>query len=383
MIAASLQRRVSVGGFPQSFVSAPSNIYPNMYVIFIAEPGIGKTQAGSQAKYLFSSFDKPDKDGNIKQIIKRGPDSITVEALTRYLHTHYTMTKIPKEVFGEEGKIYTHSSLALFCSDELGALLRENTIDLVTFLNLGWDCGDFHRETKTAGIDIVKNMCITLLGSATPSWVKENVSSRILSEGFSARCVFVYAGAKRKQKFLYTINEDQRNEMQHVRNHVEKLAGLYGQVRVSPEVAKWCDEWYEQKFKVVNNSKFLKEYYGRKKVHLIKLAMCMHFADSVDMELTVKDYEKALAFLEETEVDMDRALSSAGANPIYGIATSIVNYLEKRHTRRERHNQLVVEFYNEGNLEQLTEALQFLVTTGKVESMNGEKGLEYQLKQRE
>lgn len=377
MIGASLQRRVAIGTYPQSHISAPNNVYPNLYVIFIAEPGIGKSQAANQAKYVFSSFDQPDKDGKLKQIIKRAPDSITLEAFTRFLHNNYSLTNIPEEIAGQKGKVYSHSSVAFFCGDELGTLLRENTNDLVIFLNQGWDCGDFHRETKTQGVDLVKNMCISLLGAATPSWVKENVTSRVLGEGFAARCIFVYAGAKRFSRFRYNISTEQRTELEHVRRHVDALSKLYGEVKIPKHVDEWCADWYERKFLVINKSRLLKDYYARKKVHLMKLAMCFHFADSTTMELTIPDFERALAFLEVTEMEMDKALNVAGTNPVYSIAMSILSYLEKKPSRRESYKQIIVDFFSDGTMEDLVNALQWLVQIGKIDTIDGW----YQLKQ--
>jgi hypothetical protein len=377
-IASTLQRRVAISGVPSSHDEA--QIYPNLYVIFIGPPSVGKTSAAREAKRLMSLLDT-SKEGKTVQLIKRAPDSTTLEALTRFLHTHYSTLEVPPEYAnGVKGKIYTHSSLAFFCGDELGTLIKENTNDLVVFLNQGWDCGDFHRETKTQGVDFVKNMCITLLGAATPEWIKHSVSSRLLGEGFTARTLFIYGAKKRKLVYRIQRNEDQRKAYTELKDWIKEVAKLFGEVKIPPHVDDWLNNWYHTIWpNRVNNDKKLDHYYGRKKIHLLKLAMAYHFSEKLTMELDIEDCERALKMLDMTELDMDKALAGAGRNALNGVAVDIVNFLENSATKSALQKRIIVEFFGDATVDEIMQVLEFLVNTGRVVAEPKPSGLYYTL----
>jgi len=363
MISAALQRRVWIG------FEGHKEIYPNLYVVFIGPPGVGKTISAGEAKKVFKSFDSFTKEGKPSSIIKLAPDSVTLEALTRYMHNNYTTTKWPEGYGRDKNAIYTSCPMAFFCGDELGTLIKENTNDLVIFLNQGFDCGDFHRETKTQGVDVVKNMCITFLGSATPEWIKQSMNSRLLGEGFTARVIFVYADKKSKLKYLINFSEEQLIAHREVRAHVEKLTKLFGRLTISSEVFGFLEDWYSKKIKL-NNDKKLIHYYERKKIHVLKLAACFHFGESTEMELTLDDCKNALMLLANTELDMHKALQGSGRNPINTLSVGIESFVERSEEKFIPHKRILVEFFDEGTNEEIVSALQFLIDTGKLRSIN-------------
>jgi len=89
MISAALQRRLWIGSFGKK------EIYPNLYLIFIGPAGVGKSIAANEAKSLFKSFDGFNDKGRPTSIIKTAPDSVTLEALTRFLHNNYVTRPWP------------------------------------------------------------------------------------------------------------------------------------------------------------------------------------------------------------------------------------------------------------------------------------------------
>lgn len=359
MISAALQRRVWIGreGFKE--------LYPNQYMIFIGPPAIGKTVAAGEATKLFKSFDIFEPGGKPKTLFKIAPSSITLEALTRFLHNNYTINQWPPELNKPKGSVYTSSPLVFFADKELGSLFKENQNDFVTFLTEGWESGDFHRLTKTQGEDVVKNMCITMLASATPEWMKNVVTSRMIGEGFTSRVIFVYGDTKRKQQFLYTFNDEQVAEFKEIRKHVEQLTKVFGQIPFEGEVFDWCESWYKDS-KPINSDKRLVPYYGRKKLHLLKLAMAVHFADNTDLCLTVSDLEKAQKLLAETEKDMHKALCGSGNNPVFGLATDIYNAVEKEQVLT--HKQILLRFFDQGTAEDIILAETYLTETQQLEN---------------
>lgn len=368
-VSAALQRRVCVGGLPH--VPSSGQIFPNLYVVFIGPPGIGKTIAGRTALNLFKQFDKVqpgETTTKVVQLIKRAADSITLEALLKYLGLNYTSMEIPPQFTdGIKGKIYTSAPVAFFASEELGTLIKEDTNDFVTYLCQGWDCQDFIRETKTQGTDFIKNSCVTLLGSATPEWVKHSMNSRLLGEGFAARVIFVFGDTKRKSVFQYRFTKEQQHELNIFAKHIEKLTQLYGEVTFTAEAMDFMKTWYESGNIILNKDRRLLYYYSRKKVQLMKLSMAIHFSESTTMTVGIDSVQSALKMLAATEMDMHKALSGSGRNELAGIADLILNYIRTHGICTFR--QLYLEFFNEGTQEELMSAISWLQDTQQLEGV--------------
>lgn len=362
IIAAALQRRVCFGARPEQ--RDGWGIYPNPYIIFIAKAGIGKSTAADEAKKLFKSFETPSSPKEKgRSLVKIAPSSSTLEALLRFLNDNPCTFKAKKEDGAD--LTYLHASLAFFATKELATLIRENTGDLVNFLSEGWEGQDFIRATKTQGTDFIYQMCLTLLGCATPDWVRDAASTGMLKQGFSARTIFVFASKNRKLTPRYTLSEAQRASLSKVRDHIEKLSTVYGEVKMGEDALAWYDDWYLNRNIRTNQDKRLDDYYVRKKLHLIKLAMLVHFADSTTLEITIKDLEAALSILNETELTMHRALLGGGKNDLYTLAQEILLWMNTQPEASSNWNRIYGEFFSEAPLgkDGIDAALSFLAET--------------------
>lgn len=361
-VAAALQRRVW-------FQSFDNGIFANLYTVFVGPPGIGKTLAAKQAKRIFRRFEILDKHGKSTSKIILAPDSVTLEQLTRFMDKNKAQQVWPTGHGKPPGSLYLSSPLAFFCEEELGTLFKDGSHDLAIFLTQGYGCEDFRRETKTQGIDVIINMCITMLGSTTPDWIRGNIATQLMGEGFTSRVVFVYAEKKRKLSPRFITGSVTQIEARDViSKHIEKLFGVFGEVKETAEAYKWLDDWYMQAAPLVNKDKRLLNYYSRKKVHLIKTAMAIHFLDSLDMTLTVNDYERALYLLNMTECEMHKALMSSGRNILYELSMNILKHLVES-KKPVSLKDLLFYFYDAGNKTELIEALEFLMNTNQVDNI--------------
>lgn len=363
MIGAALERRVWWGDHPMQ-------VFPNPFVIFIGPPGSGKSMPGDVVKDCFSSIDEVDKKtGYTKQVIKRGPNSITLARLTEWLHENYTTISVPlrsDQSPTEKPDVYTYSSIAFIASGEIGNLFKKDDKDLIRFFNEGWDCKDFTKETKGCGHDNIRNMCVSLLGCGTPNWMRDAVNSSLLNEGLSARAIFVSAGLEDRRKLTtyYKFSDEQKREYQIIKEHIKFLSGIIGEVDLPKSTIDWFTDWYERRNVRINSDRKLDDYYGRKKVHLMKMAMILHFADSQDMTIRVEDMERALDLLNITELNMSRALSGVGTNKIAKLAAMIE--IAMRSKKEEYEDQIVCEFFDDGSEIDIKLAVDFLCNTNKL-----------------
>ena len=360
-ISSTLSRRVWLG--------SDFRTYPNLYLIFVGRPAIGKTVPATKTTEILQSLKTLEIiDGNIfeKQVVNISASSTTLEALYQDLARAVEKIKLCDKPL----KLYIHSSMSFCIGDEMGTLFREKQNDLVTFLTQGWDCVErFSRRTKNCGDVEILNMCINFLGCCTPDWLSKNVNSGLLEQGFTSRAIFLYGEKHRKRTTILSVNADQRAAIDEFKEHLKKIAKLSGEIKFSkvdtPEAFEWFDNWVHNRMdKYVNNDRRLEHYYGRKKRHLMKAAMLCHFADKITMQLEVEDFEAGLKILEDAEEDMHLALLSIGRNPLHQLSLKIKDQIKTR--KQLSYNRILVDNFDGGNKQEIDDSINFLLDTGQI-----------------
>jgi hypothetical protein len=362
LVASCLGRRVWIGNdYP---------IYPNIFLMFIADPGFGKSLPAKKGTQILKKIiDVEIKDGIPveKVLVKTSPDSVTLEALWMELANAVERIKI----CDNPPRFYIHSSVSFCLGDEMGTLFRDKTNDLVTFLTQAWDCSEFfHRKTKAHGEVTIVNMCVNLLGCATPEWVSRNFQTALISEGFAARVIFIHGDKPRHRKStLDDYDPDQREKVKEITKHLKGLAkippGAIDFSRTGKAFA-YYDKWVHTKMDhPINTERKLKDYYSRKRVHLQKIATLMHFAEKTTMQLDEEDFIKAEKFLEATEVNMHLALRSSGRNPINNLAQEILRNIENSGGKQSR-SRIILDHFSGGNMEEIEAAILFLKDSGQI-----------------
>lgn len=371
LISSCLERRIWIGGID-------CEIYPNMFLIFVAEPGFGKTQPAKKGERLLRSLVKI-KDGAESPIIHTAPDTVSYEKLSILLAKENCIETIPYS--HNPTSLYSHTSVSFCLGDELGTLLRDHTNDVVTLLNKGWDCGDHTTDTVKHGERMIKNMCINLLGCCTPDWLGQQLNNNSLHQGFTGRVIFIFGDTPRKRTTLIRVTDEQRTAVNELRKHLvlltrikPRLEGLKFSKEDTPEAFEWFDNWVQHRMDIrINSNKHMKHYYSRKKVLLLKLSMSIHFSESLEMELTVDDLKKALKELELNELSMHSALTAGAKNPLFVLSESIKSYLLGK--SNVSHKRILLDHYDaafQGESD-ILKALVYLKNTDQITSFEDDK----------
>lgn len=413
MIAACLQRRVWLG-------SENRPIYPNQYVILCGDPGLGKGVVIKEVLKFLSYYKKPsrrmstykapeepanysrngkkvsavspealkmqeeevrkvmDENGMNEEedtpkkkgedkplLIPMGAESTTYEALVSAIAKAYSGIVVRKSD-GKYGQ-YLHSSLA-FGLEELSSLLRKKVEDVSQLLIVAYDCGDYKKATKTQGTDTIKSCCLNFLAGTTPSFMQEVFDEKIIADGFASRTWFIFEYANRSSE-LYDpeLTQDQLIAKFELLQHIKKLTELYGQCTYTPDALEYLTEWWRSfpSTPRANSSLRLKGYYARKKLHVQKLAMAIHFGETTDnMVITLEEAQKAMAMLDKIELKMHYALSFKASNPLAGPSQKILDYLREKD--KVTFNELFHEFWNDVQKNELEVILAAMVSMGKI-----------------
>jgi len=402
LVAASLQRRVWC---PPDH----RRVYPNMYITLVGKPGVGKGQVirsvseilkmhkledvkpssakTSEEQMIVDSMAAADlkaaqdemmvgkgKEASIDKpdLIPVAADAVTYEALVQSMSR--CIRRINYSEYNEQqGKdvmrIYSHSSLC-FLLEELASLFRKNTESLVNFLIQAYDCGDsYEYQTKTAGRDRIRRLCLNFFGGTNPDFMQDTFDDKLLSQGYSSRTFYVFANKNRKSVFcLPELTETQKLHRKELAEHVVKLTRLYGQVKIDSDTWNWLREWWEDyemhPEKRASKSAKLEAYYARKQLHVMKVAMAMHFGESLDPNIPRSTFVRAMEFLANEEKTMHLALTLDAKNPLADTSRKLLAYLSQ--AGKKNFVDLLVEFNGSVRKSELEEILETLQTTGQI-----------------
>lgn len=404
LIGAALQRRVWLGASHQP-------LFANKYVILIGEPGIGKglpireissflkhwplknryranddklTEHQKQTRQTMEESFVVDAQKNVMQSKSKGDglveaplyhvaaDATTYEALVGYIAKSQAF--IDYLDIDDKGvskiRYYGHCS-PCFALQELSSLMRKRTDDTVNLLLGLYDCPiDYEYDTKTQGKDRIRKACVNLIAGTTPSFMQSTFDDKLAGEGFNSRAFYIHAKSNRKNCFFIPeLTPQQEHYRRDLLEHIRRLSGLYGQVRVDEETRIYLEEWWDKREKNkglrANSSTKLRPYYARGQIHVQKLAMAFHFGESLEMFIPKFRFEQAIEFLAAEEKNMHLAIVFDGNNPVAKIGNKIVEMLS---TTDRNFAEIYVDCNYLGNRNLISEAIDMLGETKQITS---------------
>jgi hypothetical protein len=406
LIASSLERRINIQ-------SDMLSLYPNLYVVLVGPPATGKGLVVRQVTSIMSRWKLEDmrlfkggqkdttgnneakaleaemEDAKKKKLVPNTGDMAlfptlanctTFRALTNEIASSYR--RINYRVWNTETnkfdlKTYGHSSNC-FVLEELASLFQEKKTDLVNFLHEAYDCGDYKNKTMHEGTDIIRRCCLNIFAGTNLEFMEEIFGNGLMNMGFGSRTMFIFQARPRFRKmWVSDFTQEQKQAYEDVCKHVFNLSTLYGTATFSPEAKEFLRAWWEDNFIRTNTSEKLEAYYGRKNIHIKKLACVMHFAEvkfdpndpeSCPMEISTDSCKRALEFLEIAEKTMHLALVVDAKNPLYKLSRKIDKFVRNMKPKQEAtFKQIVEECWDDGNMEQIKEATDHLAYVGRLE----------------
>jgi hypothetical protein len=300
-------------------------------------------------------------------VINIAPDTTSVEALI------VSLSRCSQSFEYPPGSWRAHASMSII-SEELGNLFKENTKDLIRFMCQGYDSGDYKKETIGRGKDYIKKMNINLIAATNYEFMSSASLNLAINEGLTSRVIFIAGGDKRFKETFYTISPEQRQAFEDIVKWCQCLTTIKGRIDWTPDAKAWFNDWYVNKDFPINKDRKLKYYYSRKRIHAEKLALAIHFSDSLEMILTLEDIKQALALLAAAEQDMHIALSGSGMNPLAKLTNDLLKYLKENKENPPNINKLRLIFWSDGDMTAINAAIEYLIITNQVKIKQTEKG---------
>lgn len=328
-LAAAVERKIQV---PRKYLGS-WECEPYLYIMLVGDPGVRKTTSMRQAEQLLQQV----------PTLFKGPNLFTKEYLIQLL-------------------INTPRSAVYITVGEFADLLQKNKVEIYDTLTSLYDgAKELSEGTRSRATEVAIKPCLNMFAATTPSWINRNMDSSVTGGGFASRCIWVYADRSDmgKPKLLYDrdVNEKEFEALEAELVHdLEIIANLQGEMLLTrgretnesdPRTAPYGDEdsgeWIEAfitKMKPDTSDINLLNYYSRKSLQIVKLAILHSVSERNDMVVTVADFKFAISVLEKTEKKLHKVFGGMGRN-IYQEDTSrmmefIVKHMAETGTPVER-----------------------------------------------
>ena len=286
-IGAALQQKVYLE-------SAGTPVYPNLYIALVGRPGVGKTRPIMKARSFLSQLER----------FHIAPTSMTAASLVDALaeaHCIYPLYPGPALDF--------HSMTIM--SDDWSALLTgiDNEGIIGAFTQF-YDCHPYLHTRRIGQIRIqLDHPQLSLLSGTTPTDLLRYMPELAWGQGFASRVILVHSTEKNVRDDFApggpSINPDDIIE------DLKYITTVIGRFSVSEEFRKAVNEWRAGNEEPRPSHPKLEHYNNRRRINLYKLAMVHSVDRGSDLVLSRSDFDGALHWLREAELNMDAIFSQA------------------------------------------------------------------------
>lgn len=292
-IAGALERKVWV----QAMGSA---LFPTMYIILVAPPGVGKTVVTSLVGKLWKEI--PDHHVAASSVTK----AALIDDLKDAERTIIRPQDTPSQV--------TFNSLKI-ASNELGVLIPSYEND---FMNVLTDIYDGHgyserRRTndKQFALDAPQ---INLLSATTPGYLNNMLPEGAWDQGFLSRTMLVYSGERVLiSPFGKVANREEQTKSLYA--DIKSIARAYGEIKFSADAAEALVKWHMSGGEPAPDHPKLHNYLTRRTAHMIKLCMISCISAGESKVISLDHYQRAMDWLIELEhfiPDIFKSMQSGG-----------------------------------------------------------------------
>lgn len=337
LVAGALERRVWTivgrqGGLPR-------RTYPNLYVLLIGAPGVGKFIVNT-VRELWRNTKEP---GSQKLAFHVGDSNMTkASMLDGYI-------KCIRSFLPPNGSPYEYNSM-LIAAEEFGVFLPSNDTSFIAMLNDIYNAPDFYSETRRHGPAKevhIDNPILNILGGAQPVWMKTIFPEEAWGMGLFSRIIMVYATSGEP---IDPFGEgfDRPIVRQQLVNELNRLSILYGELKWSEAARRTMTVWHVAGGPPAPTHSKLEHYCRRRTQHAIKLALVSAVSRTGKCGLIEEiDVVRAIAWLTEAEKLMPDIFRAMIGQSDHDVIEELYRYMVNMYATNKRqpiHERFLVMF---------------------------------------
>lgn len=295
-VAGALERKVWIR-------TARSNLYPNLYVILVAPPGIGKTEITWRVREFWEHLEDH----------KIAATSVTKASLIDEL-----AAADRRWITGDPMNPVDSFNSLLLCVNEFGVFLPSYESEFMNTLTDLWDGKHYSERRRSKNLEIrIDRPQLNMLSATTPSYFMETIPEGAWDQGFMSRTMLIYSG-DRRIKSLFGEDEEDLALKKLLQEQLERIASFYGEIRFQREAAEAFDHFHKTMGDPAPDHPKLLSYSVRRPVHLLKLGMIsavsrLAASKTAKPEITIymEDFQRALDWMLEAEAQIPEIFKSA------------------------------------------------------------------------
>ncbi len=339
-------------------------IYPNLYVMFVGDPGKRKSTAIKDLKkrikaagYQNICGDKVTMQKYLLDLAGVGEGSIEGSNITEF-NLGITL--------GANDYVESYIN-----QDEFSDFIGINNYPFISLLGNFWDIDEpYVYRTKNGQSIEIPSPIVNILGATTPSQFNTIFPPAISEQGFLSRLIIVNI-PESKRKIARPLPSD-ASVIEKVVDGLKAVRKLSGELVMSDAVWAKLEEIYLS-WQPVEDTRFA-HYSTRRHTQLLKLcilATCSRYT----IEMSVDDVVFANTLLSFTEHFMPQALGQFGKNKDGDVNSKVISYLRSSFPTAKSLQDIIIPISTETDVLSLQKILTNLVVAEKVVATSNGKYL--------
>lgn len=298
-----------------------SPLFPNLYTIFVAPPGVGKSAVLNSVRRFWSKL--PDHKLASTNVSKASLIDDLADAQRILIHP------------GRNPPTIEFNSLKVIAS-ELTVFIPDYATDFMSVLTNIYDTEPFSERKRTAKLKIdIPSPQINFIAGTTPSSLVQLLPEGAWDQGFLSRTMLVYDAEVKVQSLFHkdTIDKGIYGKLE---SDIKEIGNLYGEIEFTQEAADFIDNWHMTGKKPVPDHPKLQHYLSRRTAHLLKLSQVACVSDDNNLVIELTHIQQAMDWLFDLEAhipEIFKAMSNGGEAKVMEEAWHMLFQFKARYQR--------------------------------------------------
>lgn len=287
LVAGACERRVWAK-------AARATTFPNLYVMLVAAPGVGKQVIMKADKLWRTTKEAPGGP----PAFRCAPTQMTKAALIDAL-AEAKQTKLVK------GANLQYSSL-LVAAEEFQVLLPSYDTEFISTLNAIYNNPDIpyeeHRRTGAVKKISIELPQLNILAGVQPAYFVSTFPEEAWSTGLARRIIMIYASEGKFQELFTDGEEPEDSEhWEQLQLQLAQISHLYGCCKWHESAAQLLADWHRAKGPPTPTHSKLLGYNNSRTMFAIKLAIVSAVARTGQLIISDEDVQRGLSWLLNAE----------------------------------------------------------------------------------
>lgn len=333
-----------------------SELYPNLYMMIVGHPGVGKTRTLRVCRRLAMTLND----------FHLAPISMTFAALVDKLDRSKRVWVVPGE-----GNIEFNSLYIL--AEEMGAFIHKYDNEMIKGLTHFYDPDPYEHERRGEQLRItIPSPQVSLICGVTPQDLMNFMPEIAWGQGLTSRMILIFSDERIVGDDFAPKTESKLEDLEH---DLKIINNLYGSFNVTTEYADCIRNWRALGEPPVPDHPKLTHYITRRRVHLYKLSMVASIDRGNTLSLTRDDFNTALNWLVEAETFMPEIFKAGTTNVDGQAMDEIQHYVTAADTGHGVSEQRIVHFARERvPIHSILRVIEIMERSGQLHLVGTERG---------